>query len=66
MKNIEKIEHADKARGLIAGLAKIQDQVYQDLIKVIDHEDNTDSPLWDYVYNGGEFTRNLFVNTLGE
>ena len=64
IEKMEKIVLAENARDLIFKLSELQDQIYSDLIKNMGCEFDSDEPLWDYVYNGGSFSKKLFVNTL--
>jgi len=60
----EKIKLAEEARELVSQLSETQDRVYTNLINIMGEEFDSDDPLWDYVYNGGEFAKKLFINTL--
>ncbi len=60
----EKIKLVEEARELVFQLSETQDRIFTNLIKMIGEEFNSDDPLWDYVYNGGEYAKKLFINTL--
>ena len=60
----EKIKLVEEARELVFQLSETQDRVYTNLINIMGEEFDSDDPLWDYVYNGGEYAKKLFINTL--
>jgi len=60
----EKIKLVEEARELVLQLSETQDRVYTNLINTIGEEFDSDNPLWDYLYNGGEYAKKLFINTL--
>ena len=60
----EKIKLAEEAKELVFQLSETQDRIFTNLIKMIGEEFDSDDPLWDYVYNGGEYAKKLFINNL--
>jgi type IV secretory pathway ATPase VirB11/archaellum biosynthesis ATPase len=60
----DKIKVIEEARELVFQLSETQDRIFTNLTKMIGEEFNSDDPLWDYVYNGGEYAKKLFINNL--